>query len=61
MADRPGRDRSGEPFQDNFTEDRGVRRPKIEQAQHDLDMEGDQIKGYEEPVKHDGEKKDQQP
>ena len=46
------RDRSGEPFQDDFTENEGARRPLIEQAQHELqpdtDIEND------EPVKDEG-------
>jgi hypothetical protein len=45
MTERPGRDRDGEPFQDNFTEDRGPRNPTIEEAQHDLNLEGDQVSG----------------
>jgi len=45
MADKLKRDRSGEPFEDTFTENRGVRRPQIEEAAHNLDLEGDQITG----------------
>jgi hypothetical protein len=45
MADNLKRDRAGEPFQDSFTENRGVRRPLIDDAQHDLNLEGDQVSG----------------
>lgn len=56
MADKPGRDRSGEPFEDNFTEDRGVRRPKIEQSQHKLDMEGESVSRDDRKEHHGSEK-----
>lgn len=45
MAENLKRDRDGEPFQDTFTENRDVRRGIIEEAQHGLDLEGDQISG----------------
>ncbi len=45
MTDKLKRDRSGEPFEDTFTEDRGVHPAQIEEAAHDLNLEGDQITG----------------
>lgn len=45
MAENLKRDRDGEPFQDTFTENRDVRRSIIEEQQHKLNLEGDQVTG----------------
>ena len=37
---RKKRDRSGEPFQNTFTENEGAPRKNIEDEQHDLDVDG---------------------
>ena len=46
------RDRSGELFQNTFTENEGARRPLIEEAQHDLkpdpDVENDEPRNDDE-------------
>jgi hypothetical protein len=59
MAERPGRDRSGEPFEDNFTENRGVRRPLIEDAQHHFSLDGEQVENVERREETDGTKEEQ--
>lgn len=45
MTENLKRDRDGEPFQDTFTENRGIRRPVIEEQSHNLDLEGDNVTG----------------
>jgi hypothetical protein len=61
MAENLKRDRAGEPFQDTFTENRGARRPAIEEGQHKLDLEGDQVTGGDNEEETDGSKKDVKP
>lgn len=58
MTENLKRDRDGEPFQDTFTENRGVRRPIIEEAQHDLSLKGDQVTGGDAAKEQDAGKKE---
>jgi hypothetical protein len=53
------RDRRGELFQDSLTENRGFRRPRIEQAGHDLQTNGEEISNEHRPKEHDGTEKEQ--
>jgi hypothetical protein len=61
MVEERKRDRSGEPFQDAFTENRGVHRDLIEKAQHDLNMEGENVTNDEQRKENDGTEKEQHP
>jgi hypothetical protein len=53
MTEKNRRDRDGEPFEDDFTDDRGSRPAVIEEAQHDLNLVPDQVdeSGADEEVR----------
>ena len=59
MAERSRRDRDGEPFEDDFTDDRGVAPAAIEQAQHLLIFDGEEIQNVEQRKEINGTEKEQ--
>jgi hypothetical protein len=61
MVERPRRDRDGEPFEDDFTDDRGASPQTIEESQHDLNLDGEQIDNTEPVRESDGNQKEQRP